>query len=148
MAGGLRRGWIGRRRDYLDAVEVREFRTMREKKSYLLVVDASVAQAAGYSTKPTSSCCRDALDSILSICHRLMMSPALSIEWRNHQSGYASRWKATMVAKKKVVFITDSSFCVVVEQAKSLNDCECAALEKDKHLVELAVDGDENHILA
>jgi hypothetical protein len=115
---------------------------MKKKKSDLLVVDASVAQAAGYSARPISRCCRDTLDSILSICHRIMMSPAVSLEWRNHQSIYAFRWKATMVAKKKVVFINDPSFHVAVERAKELNDRERAALEKDKHLVELAVDGD------
>ena len=114
---------------------------MKKKKSYLLVVDASVAFAAGYSTNPDSSRCRDLLDSILSICHRIIMSPPLSLEWKNNANRYALRWITTMVAMKKVVFIGGHSFHISIEKAKVLTDRERAAIEKDKHLVELAIEG-------
>lgn len=115
---------------------------MRKGKSYLLVVDASVARAAGETNHPVSSSCREALESILRICHRIIMGYTLSVEWKNHESRFAKRWLVSMYARRKVITIDSTSFPVLVEKAITLTDREREALEKDKHLVELAIDGD------
>jgi hypothetical protein len=115
---------------------------MREKKSYLLVVDASVARAAGETVHPVSRCCREALESILRICHRIMMSSALADEWKRNESRFARRWLVSMYARRKVIKADMPSFSIRAEKAVVLNDRERAALVKDKHLIELAVDGD------
>jgi hypothetical protein len=70
------------------------------KHSKRIVVDASVARSAGQSQHPTSSACRDVLDSMLSICHRVVFTQAILDEWAAHQSRYAVQWLAAMKSKR------------------------------------------------
>jgi hypothetical protein len=76
-----------------------------------LVVDASIARAAGggEATHPTSKHCRDVLQAILTICHRLVMTPDISGEWKAHQSRFARQWLVSMTARKKVVYRADAA---------------------------------------
>ena len=115
---------------------------MRERESYLLVVDASVARAAGETIHPVSRCCRETLESILRICHRVMMTPALSDEWKRNESRFARRWLMSMYARRKVIRIEMPSFSFRIEEAANLKENECEALIKDKHLIELSMEGD------
>jgi hypothetical protein len=77
---------------------------MTSKTLKRLVIDASVAQAAGGQTAahPTSKQCRDFLTAVLEICHRVVMTPEISEEWRQHQSSFARGWRVSMEARKKV----------------------------------------------
>ncbi len=58
------------------------------KHSRLLVVDASVARSAGETENPVSSCCRNALFAILTICHHVVMTEAIQSEWNRHMSRF------------------------------------------------------------
>ncbi len=60
---------------------------MAKIRSRLLVVDASIASAAGdVSTHPTSRRCRDFLLAIREICHQIVMTAPIQQEWDKHQS--------------------------------------------------------------
>lgn len=79
---------------------------MASGKSRLLVIDTSVAGAAGrYNTKPPSKPCRDFLTAVLEICHHIVITPDLREEWNRHQTEFVSEWCGTMIAKKKFHFI-------------------------------------------
>src|SRR6266568_2952163 len=77
---------------------------MPAKVSRRLVIDASVARAAGGegTTHPTSKHCRDLLQAVLTICHRVVLTPDITQEWNTHQSRFARLWRVSMVARKKI----------------------------------------------
>ena len=77
---------------------------MPVKRSKRLVIDASVARSAGGETAvfPTSKHCRDFLRATLETGHRVVMTPAISEEWRRNQSRFARQWLVSMTARKKV----------------------------------------------
>lgn len=79
---------------------------MRAKVSRQMVIDASVARSAGPETAtfPVSKRCRDFLKTTLAVCHRCIFTPAISEEWKKHQSGFARTWRTAMVARKKLLF--------------------------------------------
>lgn len=74
--------------------------------SKILVIDASVARAAGgeNSRHPDSAHARDFLKAVLDICHKIGMTPAIKAEWDKHESHHARSWRRTMVARKKLVY--------------------------------------------
>ena len=78
-------------------------RKKKQKNSKRMVVDASVARAAGgeEATFPQSSHCREVLVSILDICHKVVVTQALWEEWNRHQSRFATLWRGQMVRKQK-----------------------------------------------
>lgn len=77
---------------------------MPTKKSRRLVVDASVAGAAGgaEASHHTSKNCRDFLMAMLKICHRLVMTPEIEEEWDKHQSRVARGWRVQMKMRRKI----------------------------------------------
>jgi len=70
--------------------------------SKLLVIDASVANAAGWSDHPDSSASRYFLRAVLDTCHQMVLTPALAEEWRRHQSKYAREWRKSTYARRKI----------------------------------------------
>lgn len=74
---------------------------MTKIRSRLLVVDASVVRSAGETKHPMSSSCRDCLDAILDICHRVAVTPAMLEEWKRHMSWYSRTWRHSMAAHRK-----------------------------------------------
>jgi hypothetical protein len=112
--------------------------------SRLLVVDASVARAAGGedATDPVPAHARDVLKAILVICHRICLTPALQEEWKRHQSRFARRWLTQMYAARKVV-ICEPPPCrdvlADIRSDRSITRSDVAAAEKDMHLIEAAV---------
>ena len=74
---------------------------MTKIRSRLLVVDASVVRSAGETKHPMSSSCRDCLDAILDICHRVAVTPAILEEWKRHMSWYSRTWRHSMAARGK-----------------------------------------------
>lgn len=107
-----------------------------------IVVDACVAQAAGWrtATHPVSKSCRACLDKILDVCHRIVMARQLSNEWRDHASRYASSWLTTMKSKRKVWFVGELAGGTAAEIWERLQDCPDAL--KDGHLAVMAISTD------
>ena len=139
-------------RAYLDAREsvpgrgrsARRNIMKKNRDSKLLVIDASVARAAGATQHPTSKACRDFLMNALTICHRTLMTQAIMSEWRTHQSGFARTWLTSMTARKKVVRrddLVDQALRAAIQESK-LRSKQIEAILKDIHLVEAALEAD------
>jgi len=115
---------------------------MAKIRSRLLVVDASIASAAGdVSTHPTSRRCRDFLLAIREICHQIVMTAPIQQEWDKHQSRFARTWRLSMLAKKKLK-ILESHAQRSLEQRFSrvvIDPFVHAIMEKDRCLVEAAL---------
>ena len=67
--------------------------------------DADIAQAAGTKGHPSSIACRRFLESILTVCHRVVITANIGSERKRHSSKFFSRWLRNMFAKKKQVYI-------------------------------------------
>lgn len=112
------------------------------KGSRLLVIDASVATAAGGldATHPTSTSCRDFLQAILSICHRAVFPPQLIEEWKKHPSLFAQTWQVAMERRQKLDWIepdTDDEIRETIAEVAA-SEKDKAAMEKDVFLLEAA----------
>ena len=77
---------------------------MAKTPSRRIVIDASVAGRAGRIERshPAGEMCRDFLEAVRSICHRVVMTAEISDEWGRHQSSFARKWRTQMYARKKV----------------------------------------------
>jgi hypothetical protein len=77
---------------------------MARMRSQSLVIDASVAQAAGpeSAVHPTAKVCRDFLIAVLDLCHHAVFTEAIVDEWKRHQAGFAPQWRVSMFARKKI----------------------------------------------
>ena len=117
---------------------------MSKKKirSRCLVIDASVARAAGppESTHPTGALCRDFLMEVRGICHRIAWTQAIKREWDKHESSFARQWRVSMFKLGKMVIaeiaepgLEDS----VREHCQDTNIAEIVL--KDCHLAEAAL---------
>lgn len=112
-----------------------------------LVIDASIAHAAGGkgATFPTSKHCRDFLKATLTICHRMVMTPEIEEEWNKHQSKFASTWRRSMRARKKIYWppnIANSKLRTKLARIPVTPTAKAAML-KDIHLIEAALATDE-----
>jgi hypothetical protein len=103
-----------------------------------LVIDASVASAAGLAMNPDSRRCREFLQALLRISHSATMTPLLRVEWSRHQSLFARRWLAEMTSKAKVENIADTPNDELRSQAPRTRSAQ-----KDLHLVEAALATDK-----
>ena len=118
---------------------------MPGKASAALVIDASIARAAGETEHPVSSGCRSFLQEILKICHRVVMTPEVSAEWKKHRSRFAYGWLASMTARKKVVRpgpVENAGLRQTIHSLE-LTDSVREAILKDIHLVEAAYATDQ-----
>ncbi|HLG99155.1 MAG TPA: hypothetical protein VKX49_22785 [Bryobacteraceae bacterium] len=55
---------------------------MAKKISRRLVIDASVARSATMSNDSTSTACREFLQEVLRVCHRVVLTPEIEQEWQ------------------------------------------------------------------
>ena len=123
---------------------------MRARDSKLLVIDADVARASGSetATHPRAEHCRDFLNAVLSLSHRIVMTEKINNEWKNHQSRFARRWRVSMDARKKIDRINPPEDAEL--QAKvttTTNDAdEIEAMEKDFHLLQAVLATDKTII--
>ena len=121
---------------------------MVKKVSKCLVIDASVARAAGGedATNPTSKNCRDVLEAVREICHKLVMTPEIKEEWNEHQSYFAKRWRSSMAAKKKFIYrqdiAVDNELWNLIK-TYSETEKQQKAMEKDLLLIEAAIATDK-----
>ena len=120
---------------------------MAAKISRRLVIDASVARSSGGedATFPTSKHCRDFLKAVLSICHRIVLTPEIQAEWHKHQSNFARRWLVSMFARKKAEQIGSVRNQKRRDRiaAAAENENDRTAMLKDVHLLEAALATDE-----
>lgn len=123
---------------------------MAAKTSRRLVIDASVARSSGGedATFPTSKHCRDFLKAVLSICHRIVLTPEIRAEWHKHQSSFARKWLVSMFARKKV---EQAGSVVNQELRDKIQDAaegekSWNAMLKDIHLLEAALATDKTVI--
>jgi hypothetical protein len=109
-----------------------------------IVIDASIARAAGTTKDRVSSACRAFLKALYTICHRAVICPELKKEWNKHQSLFFKRWRSSMVARKKLIDGT----CVAVPAleaaiaAGSFGSRQEFEVRKDQHLITLALGAD------
>lgn len=114
-------------------------RKQEQSSSQLIVVDADVLRSASASDAgpPRGSRCRELLRSILDICHRAVVSPALSKEYDQHASRYAMRWRVAMTQRNKMVHTSarHTGRSRGWLRTETLDDARRAIAQKDMHLV-------------
>ncbi len=108
---------------------------MKAKVSRLLVVDASVMRAAGTTEHPVSSACRRALQGILEICHRVVVSEPIAEEWDRHASKFARKWQVAMKSRGKLRKGGETLAPILLH---GLAAEDRAIIEKDRHLLDAA----------
>ena len=74
---------------------------MTTSNTRLLVVDTSVVQSAGETEHRVSSSCRNCLEAIRRICHRVAVTPPIREEWNRHMSRFSRKWRRSMAARRK-----------------------------------------------
>jgi hypothetical protein len=112
-----------------------------------IVVDASVAQSAGWetSTQGPSIRCRQSLEAILTFDHEVVFSQECLDEWKRHRSNYSKKWLYSMFSRKKVMPPEDLTHNEKLRASLSqaaISDSSRAAIEKDAHLLEAALQAD------
>lgn len=121
---------------------------MPRSYSKKLVVDKDVFCAAGLKSDPKSRSfvCRNILDAIFEICHRVVISKDINREWRHdldqHPARYGFAWLAKMQSKRKVIKLENDELTEIkLDSITASVNCE-AAIRKDIHLVEAALASD------
>jgi hypothetical protein len=128
--------WTPPKRDSPDGAVLKQ-------KAKSLVVDANVARCSGGpdATYPTSTRCRDFLNAVLTICHRVVVAPALSEEWRRHRSRFFRAWRVSMTARRKIVVVDVPENPNLRERIRGFagSDRGTEGMLKDCHLIEAAL---------
>lgn len=110
-------------------------------------MDASVARSAGWetSTHAPSIRCRQSLEAILEFDHEVIFSQECLDEWKRHRSSYSKKWLYSMHSRKKVVppenLARNETLRASLSQTAP-SDSSRAAIEKDAHLLEAALQAD------
>ncbi|MBK1700139.1 hypothetical protein [Thiococcus pfennigii] len=116
-----------------------------------LVIDASVARAAGTSNAPESTRCREFFEAIRTTNSlKCVFTPELREEWGRHASRYSTTWRAAMYSRRRVRALPSAQ-----DDGLRRNLARCAraiaandqaripgiqsAMEKDAHLLEAAL---------
>jgi hypothetical protein len=108
-----------------------------------IVIDASVARGAGESEHPTSQRCRSFLEAVLRICHHMVLTADIEKEWQNHESNYATRWRATMESRGKVDPFSDLPDLETPIASSAKTQKARTAMLKDAHLIAGAMAADQ-----
>jgi hypothetical protein len=115
-------------------------------RSRVLVIDASIARAAGdVSMHPTSRSCREFLQAVRDLGHCMAMTDPIREEWNKHQSGFARQWRTSMMARRKIKPVEIPSRLSLEKRIKLavVKKDVLAIIEKDRHLIEAALMTDE-----
>lgn len=118
---------------------------MRKSHSKRIVVDTSVAHAAGESIHPTSSACRQWLLKIEEICHKVVLSEELFSEWNEHASRFTRKWKTKMAGRGKPVREITNKTLSINYQLMSKKEAE--AVKKDLCLLSSALSNESDGII-
>jgi hypothetical protein len=112
-------------------------------RTHCLVIDASIAEAAGTSERghPNAARCRAFLVAVRSICHRMAWSEAIVAEWNKHTRDFAAQWLVSMRNLRKLRRVQHEMLQelreAIQEHSKNRNVVE--RMLKDVHLVEAAL---------
>lgn len=107
------------------------------------IVDADIARSSGMTEHPVSSGSRKLLDNLAKNGHKAVMCPNLRQEWSKHKSMYATRWLASMIARKKVIFISSNTQIKKTIEEKVADCKEKEIALKDSHLIDAALQADK-----
>lgn len=113
---------------------------MNRPTSRLLVIDASVVRSAGETEHPVSAACRECLQAVHRICHRVVLTVEMREEWNRHSSRFTRKWRRSMAARRKpiqTVSPTELSLNI-----KDLSQTDRRAIQKDRCLLEAAYSAD------
>lgn len=118
------------------------------QRSTQLVIDASVARAAGdeLATYPTSVHCRNFLETVYHTRKRIVMTRAIAEEWKTHASRFTRAWEVNMrrfnrIIDKQIGKNTDLRH--QIDYAQVQHEQHRAAMHKDCHLLEAALETDK-----
>lgn len=119
-------------------------------RSRNLVIDASVARASGgaEAVHPVSIVTRDFLQAVLDISHKAVMTPAIIAEWNRHQSGFARKWRRSMMARKKLLLLNVEERPDLRQRVELeiISRKQKDTMLKDCHLIEAAIETDKKII--
>ena len=124
---------------------------MRSRDSKRLVVNASVARAAGgeEATASVSISCTEFLETFRDEClHRVVMTLELSEEWETNQSKFAAGWLRSMIARKRFDYVEPSVNQALRDEIEqtAASEKEIADMQKDFRLLEAAQETDQTII--
>lgn len=112
-----------------------------------LVIDACVAQAAGGedATFPLSKQCRDFLRAVYEICHRLVLTPEIRDEWKQHSSRFTRKWLRWMDGPRKIDRLGSAIDQQLRDDLEKVagNRSDADNMLKDVHLIEAALATDQ-----
>lgn len=115
---------------------------MTGKMSRKIVIDASIGRSAGESEDPTSRSCREFLEAVLNICHRMVLTPDIQREWDAHRSGFALRWQGAMESRGKIARIGELRDLRGEIESAARKPSDRKAMLKDVHLIAAAMAAD------
>ena len=109
------------------------------------VIDANVAKGAGKPTTPCALNCLRLLTRVVDGAHFCVFNEALLLEWRNHASVFARGWLRQMHARKRYQLIEVKKHAALRKALVSaeISEAERSGVEKDLHLLELALAHDK-----
>lgn len=121
---------------------------MRSRDSKRLVVNASVARAAGgeEATVSVSISCTEFLETFRDECsHHVLMTPELSEEWEENQSKFAATWLKSMIARKRFHYIEPPVNQALRDEIEGTvtSENEIGDMQKDFHLLDAALATDQ-----
>ena len=124
---------------------------MRSRDSKRLVVNASVARAAGGedATASVSINCTEFLETFRDEClHHVVMTPELSEEWETNQSKFAATWLRSMIARKRWDYVEPPVNQALRDEIEgtATRESEIEDMQKDFHLLEAARETDQTII--
>lgn len=97
-----------------------------------------MAGVAGGSDKPkqSSKTCRDFLEAVLAVCHRIVMTREIASEWKRHAGAFARKWLIQMYGRRKVKQIAVSAIPELDEKVcKGIKPQDRLQIQKDMHLL-------------
>lgn len=112
-------------------------------RSISIVIDADIARSSGESEHPISSSSRYLLDTVKTNNHKIAICSTLMGEWKKHQSLFAKRWLASMIARKKVNFIKPPLIAAEKIGTHIENEQRKEVAIKDAHLIDAALLSDK-----
>ena len=120
---------------------------MRSRDAKRLVVNASVARAAGgvEATASVSISCTEFLETFRDECpHHVVMTPELSEEWDENQSKFAATWLRSMIARKRFDYEDPPVNQALRDEIEgtATRETEIEVMRKDFHILEAARETD------
>lgn len=113
---------------------------MKTKNSLLVVIDTCVIKSASETEHPVSSSCRQILLDVLEVCHRVILTNSIQVEWNRHMSRFSRKWIHSMFARKKIIrnVLPSNIEFDMIGVAKS----DYGIIKKDWGLIEAALETD------